>query len=50
MTKDNVRKQWTTARKTDERDMNAQDCTLRNVTVARFRIARTFCGAQARVC
>jgi hypothetical protein len=25
--------------------MNAQDCTLRNVTVARFRIVRTFCGA-----
>jgi hypothetical protein len=27
-------------------DMNAQDCTLQNVTVARFRSVRTFCGAQ----
>jgi hypothetical protein len=43
-TNDNVRKQWATARKTGECDMNAQDCTLHNVTVARFRIVRTFCG------
>jgi hypothetical protein len=28
------RKQCATARKTDERDMNAQHCTLQNVTVA----------------
>ena len=46
-TKDNVRTHCATARKTDACDMNAQDCTLRNVTVARFRIVRTFCGARA---
>src|SRR6266567_2652268 len=45
-TKDNVRKQCATARKTDERDMNAQDCTLQNATGARFRLGRSFCGAQ----
>jgi len=45
-TNDNVRKQCATARKTDKRDMNAQDCTLQNVTVTRFPIARTFCGAH----
>jgi hypothetical protein len=32
--------------KTDACDMNAQNCTLPNVTVTRFRIARTFCGAH----
>ena len=46
LTKDNVRKQCAAARKTDERDMNAQDCTLQSVTGARFPIARTFCGPQ----
>src|SRR6476660_10190881 len=46
-TKDNVRKQCATARKTDELDMNAQDCTLQNATGARFRRGRRFCGAQA---
>ncbi len=45
-TKDNVRKQCATARKTDERDMNVQDCTLQSVTGARFRLERSFCGAQ----
>jgi hypothetical protein len=45
-TNDNVRMQCAKVRKTDERDINAQDCTLQNVTVARFRIARSFCGAQ----
>jgi hypothetical protein len=40
------RKQCATARKTDERDMNAQDCTLQNATGARFRRGRSFCGAQ----
>jgi hypothetical protein len=44
--KDNVRTQCAKALKTDACDMNAQDCTLRNVTVARFPIALTFCGAQ----
>jgi hypothetical protein len=34
------------ALKTNACDMNAQDCMLRNVTVARFRIVRTFCGAH----
>jgi hypothetical protein len=48
-TKDNVRKQCAKALKTDTCDMNAQDCTLRNVTVTRFRIARTSCGAQVIV-
>ena len=45
-TKDNVRKQCATARKTDERDMNAQDCTLQNATGARFRLGRRFCEAH----
>jgi hypothetical protein len=43
-TKDNVRKQCAKALKTDACDMNAQDGTLRNVTLTRFRIARNFCG------
>jgi hypothetical protein len=44
--KDNVRKQCATARKTDERDMNAQDCTLQNASGARFRRGRSFWGVQ----
>ena len=43
-TNDNVRKQCATALKIDERDMKAQDCTLQNVTVTRFRIVRTLGG------
>ena len=35
-TKDNVRKQCAKALKTDVCNMNAQDCTLRNVTAAPF--------------
>jgi hypothetical protein len=35
-----------TTRKTDERDMSAQECTLPYVTVARFCSPRTFCGAH----
>jgi hypothetical protein len=45
-TKDNVRKQCAKALKTDACDMNAQDCMLQNVSVTRFRIVRTFCGAH----
>jgi hypothetical protein len=45
-TKDNVRKQCATSRKTDERDMNAQDHTLLSVTAARFPLGRSSCGAQ----
>jgi hypothetical protein len=43
-TKDNVRKQCATARKTDERNMNAQDYTLQSayVTGARSHIGRKF--------
>jgi hypothetical protein len=41
-----------TALETDERDMNAQDCTLQNVTVARFRHRTNFLrstGSDLRV-
>src|SRR5262249_47738782 len=43
---DNARKQWATARKTGERDMNAQDCRLQNVNGARFSLWLSFCAAQ----
>jgi hypothetical protein len=29
--------------------MNAQDDTLQNVTGLRFRVGRTFCGAQVQM-
>jgi hypothetical protein len=41
-TNDNVRTQCATALETDACDMNAQDCTLQNVTVARFRHRTNF--------
>jgi len=34
--KDNVRKQCATARKYNEHDMNAQDCTLASITPVQF--------------
>jgi hypothetical protein len=49
-TKDNVRKQCATARKTDERDMNAQDCTLQNATGADFVSDEVFAEHNSRVC
>src|SRR5579863_6627795 len=45
-TKDNVRKQCATARKTDEPDINAQDRTLQNLYRIESWSGRTFCGPQ----
>jgi hypothetical protein len=45
-TKDKIRMQCATARKTDERNMNAQDYTLQRVMLPEFRLGRSFCGAQ----
>jgi len=45
----NVRTQCATAMETDERDINAQDCTLQRVTGARFRFARSSCGVPCAI-